>query len=44
MQKYLVVLFIFLSGLLTACHTFNGVGEDVRAGGHAISRASGTSN
>jgi entericidin B len=28
-----------LASVLTACNTVNGVGRDVQAGGHAISRA-----
>ncbi len=30
---------VLLSSLLSACNTTRGVGEDVSAGGHAISRA-----
>jgi len=34
-----IVSVIVLSSLLTACNTTRGVGEDISAGGHAVSRA-----
>ncbi|MCC3705569.1 entericidin A/B family lipoprotein [Rouxiella badensis] len=34
-----LVSVIVLSSLLTACNTTRGVGEDISAGGHAVSRA-----
>lgn len=30
---------MLLASTLTACHTLSGVGQDVQAGGRAISRA-----
>lgn len=34
-----VLSIMVLASTLTACHTLNGVGQDVQAGGRAISRA-----
>lgn len=34
----LSALLVF-TGLLSACHTIKGIGQDVQAGGHAISKA-----
>jgi predicted small secreted protein len=30
---------LFVASLLTACHTVNGAGQDIQAGGRAVSRA-----
>lgn len=34
-----LVILGFLGGLLTACNTVEGVGEDVQAGGRAVERS-----
>ncbi len=39
-KRFLAVFAVLaLSGLVTACHTVHGVGQDVQSGGAAISRA-----
>lgn len=30
---------LLLAGLITACNTIQGAGEDLQAGGHAIAKA-----
>jgi len=37
----LLVLVAALSPVLAACNTMEGLGRDVRAGGHAIERTAG---
>lgn len=43
-MKIIKILFVFSvffsASLLTACHTVEGAGQDIQAGGHAISKAS----
>lgn len=34
-----IAFITLLAGLLAGCHTVGGVGQDVSAGGHAITRA-----
>jgi predicted small secreted protein len=36
---YMAVLACCFLGLLSACNTVEGAGEDLQAGGHAISKA-----
>lgn len=33
------ILFLSLIGLLTACNTISGIGQDIEAGGNAISHS-----
>ncbi len=34
-----IMLILFVSAVLFACHTVQGVGQDVSASGHALTRA-----
>lgn len=39
MKKIMLIVIGASSLLLSACNTFSGFGEDVQAGGHAITRS-----
>lgn len=39
MKKIMLIVIGTSSLLLSACNTFSGFGEDVQAGGHAITRS-----